>query len=151
VAQAQASIISLDQPPRTETYTAPLEGCLSQDLVGTVTSTETSTGQAVDTGNGVITAHGVNTFDYHLALPDGMYVQSGLNRERFAFVANMPHSSFTNVSQDVRTIYAADGTPVGTLAIHEVIHTTYTDLNGNFLPDPGEFSVTFDHFRLSCR
>jgi hypothetical protein len=39
---------------------------------------------------------------------------------------------------------------VGTLSIHAVLHITYTDLNGNFTPDPGEITVQFDHFRLRC-
>jgi hypothetical protein len=134
----------------TETFTAPLEGCLPEDLVGTVTVTETSTGQVVETGRDVLTVHGVNAYDYRLELPDGGYVQSGLNRDHYAFVANGAHSVFTVVTQDLRTIYAADGRPVGSLSIHAGFHLNYTDLNGNETPDPGEIAAQFERFRLRC-
>jgi hypothetical protein len=103
----------------------------------------------VDTGK-VFTVHGVSAYDYHADFPNGMYVQSGLNRDIFSFVANPPLTVNTVADQDFRTIYAADGTPIGTLSIHETIHITFRDTNGNGAPDPGEISVQFDHFRLRC-
>src|SRR4029450_5397789 len=89
-AQAQAVLFQFSDT-HTETFTAPLEGCLPEDLLGTVTVTETSTGQVVETDN-VFTVHGVDYFDYHAEFPDGRYVQSGLNRERFVFALNGPHT-----------------------------------------------------------
>ena len=147
-AQAQATVFRFEVT-QTFTFDAPLEGCLPEDLVGTVTITETSTGQVVDTGK-VFTIRGVDEFDYRLELPDGSFVQSGLNRDRFIFVANPPRSVFNVVTQDFRTIYAADGTPVGTLSIHAGRHLTFTDLNGNGEPDPEEISAEFEYFRLRC-
>lgn len=88
--------------------------------------------------------------DYRLELPDGRYVQSGINRDRFVFVANPPLTVFNVVTQDFRTIYAADGTPVGTLSIHGGSHITFRDVNGNEMPDPGEISAEFGYFRLRC-
>jgi len=148
-AQAQATVIRFTDGPNTEHFQAPLEGCLPTDLVGNVTLTETTTGQAVDTGK-VFSVHGVTTYNYHADFPNGMYVQSGLNRDIFTFVANPPLTVNTVATQDFRTIYAADGTPVGTLSIHETIHITFRDTNGNGEPDPGEIKVQFDHFRLRC-
>jgi len=145
--QAQATVTQFFATP-TETFTAPLEGRLPADLVGTVTATETSTGQVVDTGKNVFFVHGVDNFDYHLTLPDGRFVQSGLNRDLFVFVANPPQTVFNVVTQDFRTIYAADGTPTGTLTIHAGNHITYNDTNGNHMPDAGEISAEFDYFRL---
>jgi hypothetical protein len=147
-AQAQATV-SRFSDTHTEKLTTPLEGCLPEDLVGTGTLTVTSTGQVVDTG-GVFTVRGVNNYDLHLVFPDGSYVQSGLNRDRYVFVANPPLTVFNLVVQDFRTIYAADGTPIGTLSIHGGMHITYRDLNGNGMPDPGEITVEFDYFRLRC-
>ena len=147
-AQAQATVFRFSGSD-TETFSAPLEGCLPTDLVGNVTLTETTTGQAVDTGK-VFSVHGVTTYNYHADFPNGMYVQSGLNRDIFTFVANPPLTVNTVATQDFRTIYAADGTPVGTLSIHETIHITFRDTNGNGEPDPGEIKVQFDHFRLRC-
>lgn len=110
----------------------------------------TSTGQVVDTGK-VFSVRSVNEFDYRLELPDGTYVQSGINRDRFVFIANPPLCVFNVAIQDFRTIYAADGTPIGTLAIHAGMHIIFRDLNGNGMPDPGEISAEFDFFRLCCR
>ena len=147
--QAQATVVRFSFGPNTETFTGPLEGCLPPDLIGTSTLTETTTGQAVDTGK-VFTVHGVNTFDYHGDFPNGIYVQSGLNRDIFTFVANPPLTVMNVATQDLRTIYAADGTPIGTLSIHENSHITFRDINGNDEPDPGEITVQFDYFRLRC-
>ena len=147
-AQAQATVMRFFET-HTEEITTPLEGCLPEDLVGTGTLTETSTGQVVDTGK-VFTVRGVNEYDLHLVFPDGSYVQSGLNRDRYVFVANSPLTVFNLVTQDFRTIYAADGTPIGTLSIHAGMHITYRDLNGNGMPDPGEITAEFEYFRLRC-
>ena len=149
LAQAEATV-SRFSGTHTETFTAPLEGCLPEDLVGTVTLTETFYGQAVDTGNNVFTGHVVNEFDYRLDLPDGSYVQSGLNRDLVTFAFSGSHTVQNVVTQDLRTIYAADGTPTGTLSIHAGGHITYNDLNGNFTPDPGEIAAEFGYFRLRC-
>ena len=147
-AQAQATITHFSFT-HTETFTAPMEGCLPEDFVGAVTVTETFTGQRVDTGK-VATVRGVLVVDYHLSLPDGAYVQSWLNRDLVVFVANPPHTVSNVVTQDFRTLYTADGTPTGTLTIHAGNHLTYDDSNGNRTPDPGEISAEFDYFRLRC-
>jgi hypothetical protein len=148
-AQAQATVLHFSST-QTVTFAAPLEGCLPEDLVGTVVLTETSTGQIVDTGKSVFVVHGVNAYDYGLDLPDGRYVQSGLDRDLYAFVANPPRSTFNLVTQDQRTIFAAAGTPVGTLSIHAGLHVTFDDINGNETPDSGEVAAEFDYFNLSC-
>jgi hypothetical protein len=103
----------------------------------------------VDTGK-VFSVRGVNDYDLRLVFPDGSYVQSGLNRDRYVFVANSPLTVYNMVTQDFRTIYAADGTPIGTLSIHAGMHITYRDLNGNGMPDPGEITAEFEYFRLRC-
>jgi hypothetical protein len=134
---------------QTQTFTAPLEGCLPDDLVGTVTVTETSSGQLVETPAGFI-VHGLNEYDYRAVFPDGRYVESGLDRDLYVFVTHGPHGVYNLVSQDARTIFAADGTPVGTLAIHAGSHITWNDRNGDGILDPGDISATLDSFRLRC-
>jgi hypothetical protein len=146
-AQAQATVFRFSVT-HTEQITDPPTGC-PPDLVATGTLTETATGQVVDTG-GVFTVRGVDEFDLHLVFSDGSYVQSGINRDRYVFVANSPLTVFNQVTQEFRTIYAADGTPIGTLSIHGGVHITYRDLNGNGMPDPGEITAQFDYFRLRC-
>jgi hypothetical protein len=147
-AWAQASVVDFSET-QTETFTAPLEGCRPGDLIGAVTLTETTTGQVVNTGK-VFTAHGVDTYDFHLDLSDGMYVQSWLNRDLFAFVANSPLTVFNVVGQDFRTIYAPDESVVGTLSISAVSHITFRDANGNGQLDPGEIKAEFDRLNLRC-
>jgi hypothetical protein len=148
LAQAQATVFRFFDT-HTEDITTSLEGCLPENLVGTGTLTETSTGQVVATGN-VFTVRGVNEYDFHLVFPDGSYVQSGLNRDRYVFVVSPAVTVYNVVTQDFRTIYAADGTPIGTLSIHAGMHITYRDLNGNGMPDPGEITAEFEYFRLRC-
>ena len=148
-AQAEATVFSFSDS-HTETFTGPLEDCLLPDLIGTATLTETATGHVVDTGKNVFTVHGVNAYDLHVDFPNGIYVQSGLNRDIYTFVANPPLTVFNTATQEFRTIYAADGTPIGTLTIHGGFHITFQDTNGNGEPDPGEITAQFDHFRLSC-
>jgi len=125
----------------------PMAGLLAETAV---TLTETATGQVVDTGK-VFTVRGLNEYDVRLVLPDGRYVQSGpINRDRYVFVANPPLTVYNLVIQDFRTIYAADGTPIGTLTVHAGMHITFRDLNGNGMPDPGEITAQFEYFRLHC-
>ena len=129
----------------------PVDGffCLP-DAVGTATQTETSTGLVVETGSGVFSFRGVDTFDLHIDFQDGSYVDSGLNRDRVSFVFKSPLTVFTRATQDLETIYNAQGQPLGSIAIHAVSHLTYRDLNGNGQPDEGEVKTEFDRFRLRC-
>ena len=71
-------------------------GCLPPDLIGTATLTETTAGQAVDTGKGVVNVHGVNTFDYHGDFPNGITVQSGLTVTSSPFTSTRPAPSNTS-------------------------------------------------------
>ena len=141
-AEAQATILPLYEV-HTDVFTAPLEGCLPEDQIGTVTLTETSTGQRVITGERVVTVHGVNVYDYRLDLPDGRYVQSWTNRDRYSTVDSSTHFVTTMVTQDFRTIYSAGGTPQGRLAIHAGLHITYNYLTGEVTSD-------FEYFSLRC-
>ncbi|GAA1192351.1 hypothetical protein F4556_006641 [Kitasatospora gansuensis] len=84
-------------------------------------------------------------------LPDGRYVQSGLDRDDFAVVLRLPYSTAGSFSaQDERTIHAADGTVIGTLTIREDHEVVYRDLNTNGEADPGEVTLERHEFRLSC-
>jgi hypothetical protein len=134
-----------------QTDVFPVNGyfCLPE-AVGTATQTESSRGQFVDTGGRVFTFHGVDTYDLRIDFADGSYVQSGLDRDLITAVFNPPLTVFNVVTQDLETLYNAQGQPVGRIEIHEGSHLTFTDLNGNGQPDDGEINVTFDRFRLRC-
>jgi hypothetical protein len=129
----------------------PVNGyfCLPE-AAGTATQTENSVGQFVHTPGGVFTFHGVDAYDLRIDFADGSYVQSGLDRDLISSVFKPPLSVFNVVTQDLETLYNAQGQPVGKIEIHAGSHITFTDLNGNGQPDDGEVKVTFDRFRLRC-
>lgn len=145
-----AAVVSRDSASRTDVFTAGEFFCLPPDQVGTVTMTENSTGQFVETDGGVFAFHGVDAFDVRVDFQDGSYIRSGLDRDLKSFVLNPPLTVFTVITQDMETIYNAQGQPIGSLAVHIVSHLTYTDLNGNGQPDDGEVKAQVDRFRLRC-
>jgi hypothetical protein len=147
-AQASAVVLRLSAS-HTEVY--PVNGyfCLPE-AVGTATQTENSTGQFVDTGAGVFTFHGVDSYDLRIDFADGSYVQSGLDRDLISRVFTPKLTVQNVVTQDLETLYNAQGQPVGKIEIHASSHFTFTDLNGNGQPDDGEVKVAFDRFRLRC-
>jgi hypothetical protein len=144
-----AAAVSRFSASQTDVF--PIDGyfCLP-DRVGTATQTETSTGQVVETASGVFAFRGVDSYDIHIDFPDGSYAQSGLNRDLVSFVLNSPLTVFTAASQDLETIYNAQGQPVGNIEIHAISHLTYTDLNGNGQPDDGEVKAQVERFQLRC-
>ncbi|SED99796.1 hypothetical protein [Streptomyces sp. TLI_105] len=136
---------------RTDTFTVPLEGCLPADLLGTATVTEHSIGRVVQTP-GAVVVKGVDLFDFRMTFPDGRYVDSGVDQERFTAVFTEPRRiAVASIdSRDERTLHAPDGTPIGTLSIRETYDVVYRDTNGNGEPDPGEITTERHRFRLTC-
>jgi len=132
-----------------QTFTASAF-CLPEDLIGTVTTQEISTGKAVETSSGVFVVHGVDDFTYRIDFPDGSYVQAGINRDRFLYVENKSGSTFNRVTQDFETIYASDGTILGRIAVHAVLHTSWRDADRDGVPDEGELTTQVETFRLRC-
>jgi hypothetical protein len=107
------------------------------DLTGIATLTEASMIHVVQRSNGSFSFNGVDDFDYRLELPGGAYVQSGLNRDRFVFVlTNRSHAVSHTTVQDFRTIFDANGAPIGGLTIHGGMTVVYDDANGNFERTP---------------
>jgi hypothetical protein len=148
-AAAPATVISevVVQEPRTFQATA---FCLPETMVGTVTTQEITTVTSVETSSGVFVAHGVDEFTYRIDFPDGSFVESGINRDRFVFVSNPAGWVFTRVTQDFETIYDSNGKAVGDLAVHAVLHTTWrdTDEDGSF--DEEELTTQVESFHLRC-
>lgn len=138
-AQAEA-VVERGSFSKTSSFTAT-DFCFPEDLIGQATLMESGTWQAVETPGGVVTVHGVNDFEWQIVFPDGRYVRSGLNRDVFAFVDSPGSTIFTRVTQDFRTVYAADGTPIGTVMVHAVFHYTMRD---------GELSTLVEQFHVRC-
>ena len=59
-------------------------------------------------------------------------------------------NTVTEAQQDRGTLYAADGQVIGKVTVFTLTHQTWRDLNGNGLPDPGEFTAIVDQFRVTC-
>jgi hypothetical protein len=146
-AHAQATVFRFQfQEPLPESTALP--ECLPPDLVGTQTGTETTIGQVVDTGHS-FQVHGTTTLEYQVVFPDGRYVV-GTAVEHISFNANAPQTVNTTTIQEQRTIYSADGQPIGRVVIHAVSHLTFRDANGNEEPDPGEITASVDRFFFTC-
>jgi hypothetical protein len=125
--------------------------CLAEEMIGTVTTQETTTGRLVETSSGVRVAQGTDEFTSRVDFPDGSYVESGINRDHFVSVTNKAGSGFTRVTQDFEDIHNSDGDVIGTFAVHAVLHTTWRDADGDGIPEEGEVTTQVDSFRLDCR
>jgi len=89
MAQAQAIVDRFEfQVPLPESTALP--ECLSSDLVGAQTGTETTVGQMVDTG-GSFHVHATTTLEYRVVFPDGRFVV-GTAVEHISFNANAPQT-----------------------------------------------------------
>jgi hypothetical protein len=110
--------------------------------------TEATTLQVVDTGKTFHIA-GTGTLTYTVTFSDGRYV-TGLAVEHFTINANAPLSVSTVAITESRTIFSAEGEPVGKVKIHAVSHITFQDANENGDPDPGEVRVAIDRFFFTC-
>ena len=55
--------------------------------------------------------------------------------EHFSFIVNGPQTISTTTIPEPRTIYSADGQPIGQVFLHGVFHVTFRDANGNGEPD----------------
>jgi len=147
IAQARATVIRFESQEPLSGSTG-LPECLPPDLIGAQTGTETTVGQLTDTGHG-FQVHGTTTLDYRVVFPDGRYVV-GTAVEHFTFIARPPQAVNKSVIREPRTIYSADGQPIGTVFIHALSHVTFRDANGNGIPDPGEITASVERFFFTC-
>jgi hypothetical protein len=146
VAHAQAEILRFEDVQPLPAQTS-LPECLD-DTVGSQVGTETATGQIVNTGK---TFHvtGTATLTYTVTFSDGRHV-TGSAVEHFTFNANAPLTVSTVAITESRTIFSAEGEPVGKVRIHALSHITFQDVNGNGSADPGEIRVEVDRFFFTC-
>jgi hypothetical protein len=147
IAHAQATVFRFEFQELLPESTS-LPECLPPDLAGTQTGTETTVGQVTETGR-TFHVHGTTTAEYRVVFPDGRYVD-GTAVEHFSFNVNGPQTTSTTAIQEPRTIYSADGQPIGRVFIHALSHITFRDANGNGAPDPGEISSSVERFFFTC-
>ena len=113
-------------------------------------STLTRDGHFTETG-GHLSFHGTNTIDYRIDVADGRHALGQvIDHFNFVFNLNRPRSVVSSTQHEQATLYSADGQATGTIVVYVTHHLTYSDLNGNFEPDPGEITVEVDRSKVTC-
>lgn len=111
-----------------------------EETEGQQVGTETFTGQAVSTAGGTLHIRGTTTLDYVVTFPDGRYV-SGVATEHISLNFTASVTANTVVVVEPRTIFSADGQPIGRVRLHAVSHYTY---------QAGELRSVVDRFSFTC-
>jgi hypothetical protein len=123
-----------------------------EGLTGALTGTDTVSGH-FNNAPDFFHAKGTDTFDSRVVYPDGRYVVGAFSTS-FEISANaesgVVDAKDTEISQGLATVYGADGSVLGTVTMRGTFHITYTDLNGNGQPDPGEIKAWVDRVRSTC-
>jgi hypothetical protein len=122
-----------------------------EGLTVTMTGTITAEGHFTEVDPQHFSVHGTDTIDYRVDFGDGRYAV-GQVTDHFGFGINFnrPRTVDAGAQQEQATVYAADGTPIGTITVHVTIHVIYTDVNQNFEPDPGEITTSLERVRATC-
>jgi hypothetical protein len=134
----------------TETFDTTVAECFVEDLVGTTVNTVTIAGQVVETSGGVFHVGGTETISFRWEAPNGMYAD-GTSNIHFSFTTNGSVVVDRQMeSNDRRTIYASDGTPIGQVVFHAFSLVTFHDLNDDGEPQADEISASVDTFFFTC-
>jgi hypothetical protein len=112
----------------TETFADAPPECMPVVKSGVTTATESGSGQVTETDNGSA-LHVSGTLVYRTDFSDGSYL-TGVAHSHTSFVDSGEHTIFTDVIREPRTIYSADGTAIGTVMIHALVHTTTNNVTG---------------------
>jgi len=136
----------------TSTDTVPGDYPCFAGVTGTATATDTVSGH-YNNAPAFFHFEGTETLDGRIDFADGRYVIGG-SIAHFAEEANAEsgtvHQIDSRETRERATVYAADGSPSGTVTVVSNSHTTWTDSNHNHQPDPGEISAVVDHVRVTC-
>lgn len=117
----------------------------------TMTGTVTVEGHSVENPGIHRSTHFTETIDYRVDIGDGRFVTGGVARHfSVAFNPQRPRTTVTSTQKELATLYASDGEPLGEITLHITGHNTYTDLDGDRIPDPGEITVAFETVKLTC-
>jgi hypothetical protein len=121
-------------------------------MTGTVTGTDTLSGR-YNNAPDFFHFEATHTLDYRIDFTDGRYV-IGTFGAHLTETANAESGAVrqkdTEAGQGRATVYAADGSPTGTVAISSTFHTTWNDNDADRQVDPGEITASVDRFRATC-
>jgi hypothetical protein len=117
----------------------------------TMTVTLTSEGHSVDNPGLHRSLHLTETIDYRVDIGDGRYATGGVIAQRAVTVNELAsRTSATTTQKERATLYAPDGQLVGEINLHITSHRTYSDQDGDLLPDPDEIVVAVDRTKVTC-
>jgi hypothetical protein len=119
-----------------------------EGIEGNGMTTDVIDGHITENPNG-FHFHGVIQREYTLAFADGTHILGHVT-QHIEFNATRNSTTDSEPSQEGATIYAADGSVVGTIRQQGIYHLRYSDANGNGQPDPGEISTEFERTRVFC-
>jgi hypothetical protein len=149
--QAGNSTVTVGIFTETDQFTDTVQGdypCF-EGVIGTISGTGILSGH-YNNSPAIFHFEGTDTVEYRVDFNDGRFA-IGVASERLAFSASGgPADIETHTGRDQATVYAADGSVIGTVTIRNVFHVTSVDLNGNGQTDPGEIKATVDQFRVGC-
>jgi hypothetical protein len=115
-----------------------------------MTGTLIRDGHFTETGRH-LSFHGTNAVDYRVDREDGSYALGHLiDHFNFVFNFNRPRNVVSSTQKERATLYTANGQTIGTITVHVTHHLTYSDLNGNLEPDPGEITMEVDQSKVTC-
>jgi hypothetical protein len=147
--QAGNSTITVGIFTDTEQFSDTVQDPCSEGVTGTISGTDILSGHYNNSPD-LFHFEGTETVDYRVDFNDGRYA-IGASSERLAFSASGGRAEIeTHTGRNQATVYAADGSVIGTVTIRNVFHITSVDLNGNGQTDPGEIKATVDQFRVGC-
>jgi hypothetical protein len=149
--QAGHSTLTVGVFTDTEQFSDTVQGdypCF-EGVTGTISGTDILSGH-YNNSPALFHFDGTETVEYRIAFNDGRYAIGG-SSERVSFGASGGRAEIeTNTGREQATVYAPDGSVIGTVTIRSVFHVTSVDLNGNGQTDPGEIKATVDQFRVGC-
>jgi hypothetical protein len=119
-----------------------------EGIEGNGTTTDVIDGRFTATANG-FHAEGVVQREYTIAFDDGTHILGHVT-EHFDFNASRRSTTDTELSQETATVYAADGSVLGTIRLHDIFHVRYGDTNANGTPDPGEITAWVERSDVTC-
>jgi|tagenome__1003787_1003787.scaffolds.fasta_scaffold20703149_2 hypothetical protein len=141
VALGSASVIPFTFSTSETFADAPPE-CMPVVKEGVTTATDTGSGQATVTANG-FAVHFTDEFVYRTSFPDGSYLSGTAVGHHTSIGKGDAVLVSHDVVQERRTIFGADNTPIGSVIIHALTHTTVNALTG-------EASASIDRFFFTC-
>jgi hypothetical protein len=150
-------------PGAAETGTFPIDDTFSDQVELPQTCPgggATGAMSGTDTGLGRYTENGPPAFGFHdhavvteilrIDFDDGRYILASGSGTFDDNATTRDEFTSTGVFRDSGTLYDAAGDPLGTVRLLDAAHLAFRDTDGDHQPGPGEVSVDFHHFRLTC-